>query len=257
MGMLCTLDLFPVPESTLHDRYGGSSHAITDMDYFMQSQSLSFFPLYPYSTGTFDHPRVPQLPLPVPRRQSMISYLTPESELGDVVYRLDNHLVTESSKVTPAVVGEKCVEPILMDYMDKKCLFFIFSVSSLLPCPTCFSFLIQDLAVQREGTFIFRYRVFDIFSSATCTAAEHPILAEVFGGVFKVYSTRAFPGLAPSTEFTKVGLYGGSPVYTYRFYMLTLEPAKVRCSCHHARLGKKGHSKQAAVISRCPVSQAK
>ena len=62
----------------------------------------------------------------------------------------------------------------------------------------------QDLAVQREGTFIFRYRVFDIFSSVR-NGAHHPILAEVFGGAFKVYSTREFPGLSPSTELTKVG----------------------------------------------------
>jgi len=61
----------------------------------------------------------------------------------------------------------------------------------------------QDLAVQREGTFIFRYRAFDIFS-AVPGGQEQPILAELYGGPFRVYSTREFPGLEPSTDLTRV-----------------------------------------------------
>ena len=212
--MLCTLDLFPVPESAFDSRriyHSKHSPATADMDYFgdpqSQSQSPSFFPLYPYST--MEYPGAYHSPFHVPRRQSMLNHLTSQS-LQDVVFRLDNHLVTESSKLTPAVVGEKCIEPVLIDHMGKKSLFFIFSVSSLSAYLTrLVSHLCrQDLAVQREGTFIFRYRVFDIFSSISGYArAGHPILAEVFGGVFKVYSTREFPGLSPSTEFTKVGCY--------------------------------------------------
>ena len=66
-------------------------------------------------------------------------------------------------------------------------------------------FNVQDLAVQREGTFILRYRIFDIWSTAA-GADQHPILAERYGGTFKVYSTRDFPGLQASTELTKVCL---------------------------------------------------
>jgi len=62
---------------------------------------------------------------------------------------------------------------------------------------------IQDLAVQREGTFVLRYRVFDIWS-AVAGPDQHPILAECYGGTFRVYSTRDFPGLQASTELTKV-----------------------------------------------------
>lgn len=64
----------------------------------------------------------------------------------------------------------------------------------------------QDLAVQREGTFIFRYRAFDIFST-TPGGQERPILAELYGGPFRVYSTREFPGLEPSTDLTRVRVF--------------------------------------------------
>lgn len=57
--------------------------------------------------------------------------------------------------------------------------------------------------MRREGVFILRYRVFDIYS--VVPGHEHtPMLAELYGGPFKVYSTREFPGLEPSTQLTKV-----------------------------------------------------
>jgi len=186
IGMICTLDLFPVPESILDNRQLHQPRypsAMTNMNSHLmdlQAQPLTFFPLYPYST--LEYPGTSHSPFYIPRRQSTLTQLTSQS-LQDVVFRLGNHLVTESSKLTPALVGEKFVEPVLIDHMGRKSLIFVFS----------------DLAVQREGTFIFRYRIFDIFSSIT----NRPILAEVFGGAFKVYSTREFPGLSPSTEFTK------------------------------------------------------
>lgn len=68
--------------------------------------------------------------------------------------------------------------------------------------------LLQDLAVRREGVFILRYRAFDIFSGVPGTQ-DAPILAELYGGPFKVYSTREFPGLEPSTELTKVSSSSG------------------------------------------------
>jgi len=110
-----------------------------------------------------------------------------ESEIPpDVVHRVGNHLITESSKMTPAVVGEKVVEPALVDYKGRKALMFVFG----------------DIAVRREGVFVLRYRVFDIYSGAS-GAERSPIFAELYGGSFKVYSTRDFPGLDPSTDLTK------------------------------------------------------
>ena len=55
--------------------------------------------------------------------------------------------------------------------------------------------------MQLEGWFLFRYRVFDLFS---VTNGEQPILAECWGRPFRIYATKQFPGLEPSTELTKV-----------------------------------------------------
>ena len=63
----------------------------------------------------------------------------------------------------------------------------------------------QDLAVRREGVFILRYRAFDLCSGVPGNP-HAPVLAELYGGPFKVYSTREFPGLDPSTDLTKVRL---------------------------------------------------
>jgi len=56
--------------------------------------------------------------------------------------------------------------------------------------------------VKTEGTFLLRYRVFNIFSKA-CGDQDVPILAECYGGPFKIYSTKEFPGLRASTDLTK------------------------------------------------------
>lgn len=58
--------------------------------------------------------------------------------------------------------------------------------------------------MQIEGSFILRYRVFNLFAQVEGTM-EIPILAECYGGPFRIYSTKEFPGLRPSTELTKVG----------------------------------------------------
>lgn len=54
-----------------------------------------------------------------------------------------------------------------------------------------------------EGTFILRYRVFDIFSKGY-HSSELAVQAECYGGPFRVYSTKEFPGLHASTDLTKV-----------------------------------------------------
>lgn len=81
----------------------------------------------------------------------------------------------------------------------------------------------QDLAVQREGTFIFRYRAFDIFS-AVPGGQEQPILAELYGGPFRVYSTREFPGLEPSTDLTRVRAFSISyrPLLTFVLFLWSI-----------------------------------
>ncbi|KAF7795717.1 hypothetical protein EIP86_006882 [Pleurotus ostreatoroseus] len=66
----------------------------------------------------------------------------------------------------------------------------------------------RDIAVQVEGSFILRYRVFNLFAQVE-GAMDIPILAECYGGPFRIYSTKEFPGLRPSTELTKhLSLFG-------------------------------------------------
>lgn len=82
----------------------------------------------------------------------------------------------------------------------------------------------QDLAVQREGTFILRYRAFDICSTTLPGGRDHPTLAELYGGPFRVYSTREFPGLEPSTDLTRVcGFF--YLVYLLSYIVAHLRPA--------------------------------
>lgn len=57
-----------------------------------------------------------------------------------------------------------------------------------------------------EGTFILRYRTFDLFSKAY-NSDELQVQAECYGGPFKIYSTKDFPGLAASTDLSKVSLH--------------------------------------------------
>ena len=60
--------------------------------------------------------------------------------------------------------------------------------------------------MRNEGTFILRYRVFNIFGKVH-GKTDIPVLAECYGGPFRIYSTKEFPGLRPSTDLTKVRCY--------------------------------------------------
>lgn len=54
-----------------------------------------------------------------------------------------------------------------------------------------------------EGLYFLRYRVFDLFNGS---ASQDPIPMqnECYGHPFRVYSTKDFPGLASSSELTRV-----------------------------------------------------
>jgi hypothetical protein len=69
------------------------------------------------------------------------------------------------------------------------------------------TFYPKDLAVKIEGSFVLRYRVFDIFSKPYNQRDDLAIQAECYGGPFRVYSTKEFPGLQASTDLTKVSAH--------------------------------------------------
>lgn len=138
VGVMCTVDLFPVPEY-IYEQHSSISQASPQTSYACQDtgsedtqsrHSLTYFPVHPYTSLDVDsgtHPSV--APFQIPRRQPILRRL--HSEIPeDVVFRIDDHLVTESSKLTPALVGEKCVESALVDYMGRKALVFVFGVRS-------------------------------------------------------------------------------------------------------------------------------
>ncbi|TFK26473.1 hypothetical protein FA15DRAFT_588247 [Coprinopsis marcescibilis] len=196
LGIMCTVDLFPVPEQSTNLSSNGLQVATPPMPMpvyrsgsyhgYTEPATLTYYPLHPFKTSDMNGREISVSPFQIPRRQPVLSPVAPNDPPKDVVYRFGSHLITESSKMTPALVGEKFIEPTQVDYKGQKALVFVFS----------------DLAVQREGSFILRYRVFDIFSR-TQDSEEPPFLAEVFGGPFRVYSTREFPGLEPSTDLTR------------------------------------------------------
>lgn len=118
----------------------------------------------------------------------------------DTLAFIDGCPITESCKRTMSLFGTKFVEPHkigLTSQKNQQQIMFTFS----------------DLAVRLEGYFILRYRVFDIFSNATSYAsARTPILAECYGGPFKVYSSKEAPALKESTTLTKRLADHGVPV---------------------------------------------
>ena len=57
--------------------------------------------------------------------------------------------------------------------------------------------------MKTEGVFVLRYRVFDLYGSPK-EHVDRTMRAECFGGPFRVYSTKDFPGLQASTDLTKV-----------------------------------------------------
>ena len=148
---MCTVDLFPVPEAAYEVRSPGSTSSpepsYTAASYHdshssasgssthQHSQSrypLTYFPLHPYMSVDADGSQAPQPPFQIPRRQLMLGHLSQSETPHDVVHRVGNHLITESSKLTPALVGEKFVEPTLVDYKGRKALIFVFGVSTLI-----------------------------------------------------------------------------------------------------------------------------
>lgn len=90
-----------------------------------------------------------------------------------------------------------------------------------------------------EGNFILRYRCFDLFSKVSGTDPETPVWAECYGGQFRVYSTKEFPGLRASTDLTKVRSSILALVHHF-------SPFLVRHSLQHADL--------TSFDSTCPTS---
>ncbi|KAL4260689.1 Velvet domain superfamily protein [Pleurotus pulmonarius] len=172
-GLVCTVDLFPVPgaDQPASGQSPPASSSSTRRQHLEDgAQRGEYFPA-PFAASQGDTP-------PSPHSRSIGA--------SNIVHSIDGFSITEGSKQTHALVGATFVQPATVEYQGRKRLVFVFS----------------DLAVKVEGTFILRYRVFDLFSRPT-DSDQLAIQAECYGRQFKVYSTKEFPGLQASTDLTK------------------------------------------------------
>ncbi|KAI9437983.1 velvet factor-domain-containing protein [Lactarius indigo] len=234
MGLICHVDLFPVPSSDSPDTPAdpkrrpdqaqaspgrASSSTLSPTPYSPGAQQYPYTypapqPPGPYPTAVQQQPPQPQqggAPLAamsavhanhLPQQQQVQdpqqfvpnqipSHATRPEEI--VHYFKGTYPINEGSRQTEALAGTTFVQAANLDYKGNKVLMFVFS----------------DLAVKAEGNFILRYRCFDLFSRVAATDGQTPVWAECYGGPFRVYSTKEFPGLRASTDLTKHLSYFG------------------------------------------------
>lgn len=134
---MCTVDLFPVPEYIYESQSPIQASPKSSYTYqdtgsgdTQSRYSLTYFPVHPYTSLDVDEVQASVAQFQIPRRQPILRHLHHSEFPDDAVFRMGNHLITESSKLTPALVGEKCVEPTLVDYKGRKALVFVFGVRS-------------------------------------------------------------------------------------------------------------------------------
>lgn len=144
------------------------------------------------------------LAIPNPATSSQSEHAPPQAS---VITHFDDQPITEDVKATSALSGATFVQPAVIDHQGRKTLVFAFAVRVICCACCCAPHDLhrdhQDLAVKIEGQFFLRYRCFDLFSRVT-GQEDLPIQSECYGGAFKIYSTKEFPGLQASTELTKV-----------------------------------------------------
>ncbi|TFK52995.1 hypothetical protein OE88DRAFT_1627638 [Heliocybe sulcata] len=222
-GLLCHIDLFQVPTTEEPDEGATAPAPDSRSDRTKKRKPIANRGSYqvpvpvehhaPYpdngmpSVSNFNIPAASFLPMPTfagpsthysesePEHTSRSSSLSTTSNASleqDVVAYLGEFPIRESTKCTTAISGATFVQCNEVTHDGKKALMFVFS----------------DLAVKREGTFVLRYRFLDIFSRAR-GHVDLAVLAQCYGGPFRVYSTKEFPGLAASTSLTKQLSYSG------------------------------------------------
>ncbi|KAI0070135.1 hypothetical protein K474DRAFT_1680385 [Panus rudis PR-1116 ss-1] len=112
-----------------------------------------------------------------------------EYQLSQQIPLNNNQLISPPILCTTKLTGNRVTEGTVVYYEGKNTLMFAFA----------------DLSVQLLGNFALSYRIFHIFGYSTQSAGTViPVVANCFGGSFRVYSSHDFPGLQPSTMLTKL-----------------------------------------------------
>ncbi|KAG6333467.1 hypothetical protein ID866_5616 [Astraeus odoratus] len=193
LGLLCFVDLFPAP-SQLSDSGREPRHhpvRVAGRDLPEPLSHPLFHHSYPrHGVNVDPHPHA----FAIADQTSLAAGVPVPPLQSNIVTHFNDIPVTEDMKCTPALSGATFVQPAVIDYEGRRTLVFAFA----------------DLAVKIEGQFFLRYRCFDIFSRMA-GQDDLPIQAECYGGPFKIYSTKEFPGLQASTELTKA-----RPLYLFQ-----------------------------------------
>jgi len=185
LGLLCNVDLFPVPAAARAPSAltQGRDHHEAHAPLHQPPEPLRA-PLY-HPHSNLASIQLPPLTLPTRPAVPPTTQQPPNPNQRILTYFWDQP-ITEDMRCMTALSGATFIQPATIEYQGRKALVFPFA----------------DLAVKTEGQFFLRYRYFDIFSR-TSEHGDLPVQAECFGGAFRIYSTKEFPGLQPSTELTK------------------------------------------------------
>ncbi|KAI0745037.1 velvet factor-domain-containing protein [Earliella scabrosa] len=200
LGLLCQADLYPVGAETDvdSDASPAESRAMTDLSALTLSSPRAGPSSQLAVSAVYTSPPLrPKPPALTQHRDEGTTHATNTStRANDVIAYYESIPITESSNSTDILAGARTISPVTIEHNQRPTLLFVFN----------------DLAVQEEGTYALAYRIFDIFSKTKDKGSgteRIPIIASCFGGVFRVWSTKSFPGLSPSTELTKrLALYG-------------------------------------------------
>lgn len=203
LGLVCNVDIFPVPTAARDPSTSaqGQHQSYASHQQLPEPSRPPFYHPLPNLTSI----QLPPLTLPTRPAIPQTAQQAPTPSQRILTYFWDQP-ITEDMNCTTALSGATFIQLATIEYQGHKALVFPFAVSRPFPSvPYSMSLTTvpKDLAVKIEGQFFLRYRCFDIFSR-TSGHGDLPIQAECFGGPFRIYSTKEFPGLQPSTELTKV-----------------------------------------------------
>jgi hypothetical protein len=135
LGLLCTVDLFPVPrQNIVKDPSGttnlvslpqpplplaGPSHGKHSMEH--GHTTFTFVPneFPPKQPSVELSPQPPRIP----------GFISPSPSAPDIIHHVNDFPIIESSKTTPSLVGATFVQPAIVEYQGKKTIMFVFAVS--------------------------------------------------------------------------------------------------------------------------------
>jgi len=137
LGLLCMVDLFPVPPQSIARDSSGTHNLISLTQPPLPSAGPTHVnrsaELGGHTTFTFvpnEYPMKQPSVEPSPQPQHRIpGFLPPSSSAPDVIHHVNDFPVTESSKMTHALVGATFAQPAIVEYQGKKTVVFVFAVS--------------------------------------------------------------------------------------------------------------------------------